>query len=205
MVRPVVGANTEEAYAALLHRTEGDEATDWITLRFLEGNLLSLQALNDIIRDTDDGRPGWQSIINLDEAPPDGLPYLAQFVGARLITGLDDATQRTRIHDVSGRNRGRPEALAAAAAQYLIGTKRVDIFERDTGDAYKVRVRTFSSETPDSAKVQAALMAEKPAGLILTYQLAGGMTYDELKAAYTTFDAQKAAVGTFDDMKALVP
>lgn len=206
MPRPVVSAAAEEVYDSLQHFTDQDESLGWPLLTYCEALVgQSLQPLEDLIRDTDDGKPGWYSIVDLDDISSDGLAYLAQFVGATLIAGLDDATQRDRIRNVSGRARGRPETIAAAAAQYLTGTKRVDVFERDTGDAYKIRVRTFASETPDSTKVQNAIMAEKPAGLILTYQLAGGMTYTELAAAYTTYDNMKTSVGTYDDQKALVP
>lgn len=204
MVRPVVANDTEILYEAMGRQADGDEALGWPLLIFLDASGRAIEVVDDLARDDALGRAGWWKILDVDQTVSEGLGYLAQFVGVKLLVGLSDADQRARIKSVSGRFRGTPDALIAAARQYLTGTKRVDLYERE-GGAYFLRLRTFAAETPDPAAVAAAILAEKPAGLILTYELAPGMTYTELDAAYTTYDNMKASLLTYDQLHAGVP
>lgn len=78
-----------------------------------------------------DGRPGWSSLLDLDDAPAVALPWLGQFVGVTVDQKLDAVRQRDVIRSAAGFARGSVAALKAAAQTYLTGTKHVDVFERE--------------------------------------------------------------------------
>lgn len=204
MARPVVGADTEEFYASLGHLTDGDAERDWPLLRYLNAPGSQLQVIDDLGRDDAYGRPGWSVLLDINRAPSSAYGYIAQYVGVKTIVGLSDADQKLRITTVAGQRRGSPASIIAAPAPWLTGTKRVDLFERE-GGAYKFRVRTFSTETTDAVAVLAALVAQKPAGLVMTYEVPHGMTYAELDAHFTTYANMAASGLTYDQLSNLVP
>jgi hypothetical protein len=138
-----------------------------------------LQIVVDLSSDTADG-PGWSIIMDVDRAPLYALPWLAQLVGVRLPTGLDEQQQRDRIRSTDGFRRGTPAALIGAAQQHLIGDKRVVLRERyPTVGA--MLVITYLVETPDDDAVLAAMLEQKAAGLILTYEVRIGQSWQDVK------------------------
>ena len=52
----------------------------------------------------------------------------------------------------------------------------------DTPDyAYYLTVSTYRSQTPDPAATEAAIRAQKPGGIVLTYRSLDGQTYDQVR------------------------
>ena len=136
------------------------------------------------IYDPEDGLPG-SPLVDVDRCPDWALPYLAQMVGVTIPPGMDADTARAGIRDVAGWKRGTPAALRAAAGQHLTGDKTVFFRERDpTGadPAYTLEIVTLTDETPAPAAVEAALRAQKPAGIVLYYRTVEGWDYQELDA-----------------------
>jgi hypothetical protein len=131
------------------------------------------QDVEDWASDTDDGKPGYSILIDITRTPDEALPWLAQFVGAKLTVGLSPDQQRQQIIGLGNWKRGTVAALQAAPLQYLTGTQTVVVHERDTSP-YHFLVYTLASETPNSAAVLAALLANKPAGLQMTYTVYSG-------------------------------
>lgn len=206
MARPAVSSFTTELYDGLPERFRADdEARGWPLLQFCEGIAQMFLETETLVRDTDDGDPGWSILMDIDRVPTEDLGYLAQFVGVQLLVGLSDASQRQRIRETSGQHRGTPDAIRGAAHQYLTGSQRVDLYERDAGDPYALRVRTFITETPDSDAVYLAIMAEKPAGLNLTYEVAPGMTYADMTTDWPTYADLTATGRTYAQLTAGVP
>lgn len=198
MVTPIA----EEAYEALGPIAEADTSGQ---LREFVGALVDpLQEVEDLIRDDDEGRPGWSSILDVDRAPAKALPWLGQLVGVRPALLLDEASQRLRIRETAGFQRGTRKAIAGAARQYLTGTRAVRIIERDTSP-YHFRVHTYLTETPDASDVEAALLAEKPAGLQMTYEVIVGASYQRLTESYATYNDLFLAFATYSDQQFWVP
>jgi len=83
---------------------------------------------------------------------------------------------------------------------YLTGNRSVTLFERDTS-AYHLTVRTFDAETPYPDRVLAALLSQKPAGLVMDYAVSDGLTYDEIAASGRTYDELTGFFPTSDQMK----
>jgi hypothetical protein len=151
-----------------------------------------IQVVEDYARDTTDGLPGWSAILDADRAPAAVLGYLGQFVGVPLKAGLSEAAQRARVKAVGGWNRGTPAAIIAAAQQYLTGVKTVILRERDPAacalqPAYGLTVITYTAQTPNSAAVLAALLEQKPAGIVLNYQVKPGQDYQSLMTNHPTY------------------
>jgi len=162
-------------------------------------------------RDTDDGKPGWSILLDVDRCPTEALGWLAQFVGVKLNPVLSDADQRARIRSTDGFKRGTIGAMVGAAQQFLTGSKTVYVKERDSsvssvlGGAYGLTILTLASETPDSAAVLAALQSQKPAGVILAYNTVTGMTWQLVNTTYASWNAVKTAFVTWNGVRNNAP
>src|SRR5688572_15738151 len=126
MPRPIVSQAAEDLYAILSPLAYADESNDWALLNFCEAFIGLLQQVLDYTAD-----PPWSSIVDIDRADLKALPWLAQMVGVQApprdsATESDEAyTERMReyIRSTPGFYRGSPDAIRAAAALYLTGTK----------------------------------------------------------------------------------
>lgn len=191
---PVVPAVAETWYDELQVTQPGDPDRGWPLLILLGALGIAFGPLHDIVRDTDAG-PGWSQVMDPDRCPGWALPWLAQFAGVRLTASMPESEQRARITSPPAFERGTRAAMRAAATPYLTGTQQVRIIERD-GGAYNVTVITSTSETPDPAVVEAAVRAQKPAGLLLTYLTSdaplineGTLNIDDVPASVTIDNA----------------
>lgn len=204
MPMPVVTPTSLEAWEALGPWHDEDAASGtYDLLRFVAAVGDLLDVVNVWSRDTDTD-PGWGVLMDPDRTPSEALGWLAQFAGANLLVGLDDASQRLRVKDASGTRRGTVAAMVAAAQQWLTGSRQVLIFERDTS-AYHLKVRTYIGETPDQAKVLAALLAEKPASLVLAYEVTAGATYAQIHAYKATYALLDTGFGRYEDQTLYIP
>jgi hypothetical protein len=136
---------------------------------------LANEAIDALVRDTPDG-PGWSVILDVDAAPAEGLPWLAQLVGVALRQQRNGETAETyavyardAIRRQGGRQRGTVDAQMSAIQDTLTGAKSVRFIERAGGDPYAITSITRTAETPSTAATTAAWLRQKPAGL--TYSL----------------------------------
>ena len=196
MTRPTVAALAEEAHAELGPISAPDgEKTRWALLALLQGLLGQLQPMEDLVRDSDAGT-GYSPALDVDRCPPDLLRWLGQFAGVPVTPGdPKDAAwvtkAREEIRQAAGWRRGTPRAIREAAQRHLTGTKTVRMLERD-GSAYRMTVLTRTSETPNPAATEAAIRAQKPAGIVLAYIVTDLPIWNE---GTRTFNA---AAGTFE-------
>lgn len=188
-----VGSVGEHLYSQLAPLAYADEQVGWHLLIYCGALGRMRQTLHDLVTDKED-RPGWADLLDVDRCPAQYLPYLAQIVGARIPVGTPENLARDIVRTPSGFKRGTREAMIAAAKPYLTHTKTVRFIERTGGHAYRFTVVTKPSETPDPAPVEKALLAQKPAGLIMTYIQEENTIIDELVGH---IDAQ---VGHIDDL-----
>lgn len=210
MSAPVLDTVAADLYQRLQPLAYADDANGY-ALAYLSDALGAMfQPLSDLVRDTPDG-PGWSPIVDVDRAPIYALGYLAQFVGVRLLQGLSDSDQRSRVRSTDGMRRGSIAAFAAAALPHLTGGRHVIVRERFkptdplVDHAYHVQVITFTSETPDSAVVLAALLTQKPGGLVLHYDVEDGQDFEQVRETYATFDDVRTTYTTLDDLRTDTP
>jgi len=189
----------ETLYVALAPLARQDPDYDWSLLILCNAIGAMYQLLDDLERDTPEG-PGWSPLVDLNRCPDDALPWLAQFVGVRLLPDTTPAEQRARILATDGWRRGTREAIESATAATLTGTKSVVVRERDGGDAYALRVQTLVRETPDSAATLSAILSQKPAGIVLTYQTLTGQDYQTVKTTNANYTAVKTKYATYTGM-----
>ncbi len=187
-------------YAALEPVADQDPAWAWSLLIYVNAIGTMFQIVDTIVSDDDDG-PGWSALLDLSRCPDEALPWLGQFVGVRVPVGATPDQMRTAIAGHSGWERGTPAAMRSAIGATLTGTKTVVFRERDGGNAYHLGVVTYTDETPDQAATNRALMASKPAGLSVTYNMLAGQDWQLVKDGYATWTAVKTRYATWSDVK----
>ena len=185
MTRPAVGNVGESLYASMapIAIATDDEGRDWPLLKFCGAITSGLEQAHTYIADNADG-PGWRSVLDPWTAPEAALPYLAQFTGVTLEPALTVEQQRSKIALPENLARGTVAAMVAAAQRTLTGAKSVSIGERYGGNAYQLFVRTNADETPDEAATRAALLTQKPAGIVMDYDVVTGQAWSDVEATY---------------------
>jgi hypothetical protein len=202
--RPVVSDTAEEVYEGLGPYVGPDADHDYHLLKFVASTADLIQPVADLARDTPN-QPGWAVLFDPNTAPVESLDWLGQFLGVEPAFGLTEAARRARIRETAGFRRGSVAALEGAARQHLTGARQVKIFERDGGNPYRIRVRTYLGETPDPLAVRRALLEQKPAGIVLTYDVASGSSYAELSTSFATYTILNNAFGTYRDQTLWIP
>lgn len=197
-----MGAVTDDIYESLGHFARKDESGDLLT--FVEALGMPLERLNEMVGDQPDGKPGWSPVFDVDNVEPEHLPFLAQFVGARLTPEMGVEQQRAEVREPSSWRRGTTAALRTTIQRTLTGSKRVIIRER-TPEPWDIYVRTLKSETPDEARTEAVARANKVAGLVLSYEAIDGVTVDDVAAGWETVDDLAEAFPSVDALAAILP
>lgn len=177
---------------------------DEALLAFCRAILHPLERTNAMIRDSDDG-PGWSALLDPLRAPAAALPYLGQFVGVRVTRGAPSLQQRDEISGAAGFRRGRPAAIREAVAATLSGGRAVVMTERVGGEAYQLLVQTYADQTPDPAAAEAAARSQKPAGIILTFEVIDGQTYAQLEGRYEDYSDLPVAYDDYAEMASDTP
>lgn len=155
--------------------------------------------------DPADDVPPLAPILDPDLCPEWALPWLAQLLGVTLPQGVPEDQARTMIKSVSGFKRGTPDALRAAAAYYLTGTQTVYFNERLANDPYRLGVITLVAETPDPAQVLAAIAAQKPGGIVLSYAAVAGQTYRAVLTEVDSYREARTTWASYRDMRDHLP
>jgi hypothetical protein len=182
-------------------------ANDYVLQHFVSVLALGWDTVAEVIRDREDGRPGFAVLFDPDECPGAFLEWAAQFVGVVMLPGLTEAQQQLRIRETGGARRGTPQAIEGAAKQFLVGpggtgdTAAVYIVERH-GSPYELTVYTLDSQTPDATSVRRGLLDQKPAGLRLNYVVIAAGTYAALLGAHASYTDVLADFATYDALRA---
>ena len=188
----------QKFYGAMAPLVEDDADYGYATSILCGALAAMFDQVADLSRDTDES-PGWGVITDPERTP--FIQWLAQFPGVVIPGGVDEATAREWLRSTDGRNRGTPAAIEGAAKSFLTGSKTVLMIERFGGSAYALQVTTLESETPDPARVEAAIRAQKPAGIVLTYSTISGGDYKTLRDTHTNYADVKATFADYADLR----
>lgn len=196
MAKPAVSDLTLGFYEALGWFTEKDEANDWALLKFCAAWVGMLDPVYELARERE-GRDAWAILLDPDNCPAKGLPYLAQYVGVILTADMTEAQQRAEIKHPTGWRRGELESIVLAAQRTLTGTKRVIVHPRtpEIGSHY---IRTLATETPSEERTREVLRAALPAWEKLDYEALTGVTVGDLEAGWPESVAELE--GAFTDL-----
>lgn len=196
-----IGSWALELYNRMGPLTDQDEALGFPLLNYISAiGDMYFQQISDLARDRGE-QPGWSVIMDPDQTPSDGLAWLAQMVGVRINPSLSNEANIGLMREPTGWKRGSPGAIKAAIIPYLTGTKSLILTERYTGDAYKVLVTTLTGEVPNPTAMQAAAIAQKPAGILMYFSGATGQTYLQLRTAKASYTIAKAAYVDYTAMR----
>jgi hypothetical protein len=180
-----VDSFAQTVYDKLAPVQETDQENGGALETLVSGISVPMQEVDDYASEVGT-RPPWAVLFDLNAIPPKGLDWLAQFVGVSFKAGVSDADKRSAILSTSGFQRGTLAAISAAPLPYLTGSKLMIVTERD-GDPYRLTVITYASQTPDPDAVRSALLSQKPAGIVLNYQVFLGQTYAQLLTNHPTY------------------
>lgn len=186
--------------------TQYDSENGYAVLRLCQALTVGdLDFIYEIVTDSDLS-PGWQILLDPDRAPVAALPYLAQFAGAILRPDMDEEAQRNAIKSPEAFGRGTLAQLIAVAQRRLTGSKAVVVTERYTGDAWRVRIETLTSETPEPARTEAEVLAEaKPIGILMFFNTRVAWTWLELRAEEATWLKVREDFATWHDVRTHEP
>lgn len=186
-----------DVYLILEPYAEVDAAQGYALRTIVEAMTKTFTDIDELVRQSTAGDPGWSPMFDADRAPPEALAWLAQIVGMTVTPADGVAESRWRVGNaVGGVRRGSLSTMLAVAKRLLTGNKTVVVTER-TSDAWHFAIRTRTSETPSSAAVLAALNAAKPAGLIMDYATFTGILFQESLANQATYTLSTAAKATY--------
>jgi hypothetical protein len=192
------GGDLYAELAPIAEQTD-DAGKGYHLLAFCDALGRMFEQVNELVRDTDAGI-GWSSIFDVDRAPPYALPWLGQLVGVTVDVTLPVESQRQQIRDEEGLARGTLAAIQAAPKPYLTGNQTVIVIERD-GSPYRTSVITYEDETLDEDAIRARLLAKKPAGIVLNYQVLPGQTWQQLLENHPTWQDVLDDYATWQDVR----
>lgn len=215
-VPPAIGSVGEEVYAALRPLADDDRNQGWTLLHICEAAGRMWQAVHDLTRYDDQGRPGWSALLDLERCPGqsdeiDGLPFLGQIAGVRRIAHLPDDERRAAIREREGYHRGRPAAIVSYAMRFTDGTPGAVVIRERYDPAlglgvdapYHGRVRIKRSRLLpglDEAEISARILARIPAGLIYDVEITDDLDWDDVRSTYTSWDDVLARTTSWDDL-----
>lgn len=143
-----------------------DDAANDDALLNLATALMAPRELMEIARDSET-HIAWGALLDPDVCPAELLDWLAVYAGSVLPpSALTEAEKRYRILQSAGRYRGTPRAVIEELQLHLTGTRTVYVGFH-TPDEWHYSVATITSETPDADAVERAVIAQKPAGMLV--------------------------------------
>lgn len=137
-------------------------------------------------------------------APSARLDWIAALAGIDL-TSVPAGERRAFIADPGSRYRGCRDAIVTRVGLTLTGSRTVQVECPYESDPLAILVRVFTPECADSAVTEAAARAEVPAWLALTFDVADGIDYTALDAAFTTYTNMTATGGTYNALSSTQP
>jgi hypothetical protein len=147
----------------------------------------------------------WAPLFDVNLCPDWALPWLAQLVGARLPTGIDEEEARTYILDVAGHRLGTSASMTAAVRSTLVPahppTPATVWFRERDGSPYRLEVVTLEGETPDPENSLRVLLGFKPGGLVLSFRQVEGWDYQQQTVIGGTYAEQSAQFATYRQMR----
>lgn len=153
-----------------------DEDETGLLEQWLAGIGQMVDRLDSVSRDSYDTdgdiAPSWSTVLDINRCPSDALPWLGQFVGARLPSTLRDDQMRYEIENSPSWARGTPASILAAANRYLLPGYAATLTERNP-DPYSLAITVPN------------------AGVV------GNATYGSIANGYPTYTAVQADFGTY--------
>lgn len=195
----------EVLYEALGFHQDTDEATGFQLRQLCEVLMTPLQRVYDLVRERE-GRATGGTMLDPDNAPAEGLPYLAQYVGAKLLPNMDEQQRRDEIKRPSTWRRGETETIELVVKRELTGTAWIRIKPRTPGPG-QIYIRVLAEQCPSPDRLEQTLLDEAiPSWCVVDFEAIVGVKYVDLDAGWETYgDLDAAFAGkTYDDLDHLL-
>jgi hypothetical protein len=169
-----------------------------------------LQAISTMVEELelylgDDEEYAWAILFDPDRCPVKALPYLAQYVGERLPTGISEAAAREWIKDNPNAKRGTLQSIFLAAQRHLTGDRVVAWWERSDGvgtigeQEDHLLIRTLTDQTPSEGQTLTDILSVTPADIEVHYDSLAGQTWADV-AAIGTWTAVDTAYDSWSNL-----
>lgn len=201
---PTMGQVGQDLYDDLEPLAYDDQAQGWALANFCAAIGVSLEEIAGLVRTDEDGHDGWSAFADPIRCPTDFLYTLAQWAGVRYPYRMPEADLRQLIGPhAPGVWRGTKGSIEAAVRRYIGPTGSLYFEERADGDAYRLRIFTYTFDTPAEAAdtIRNELLGAIPAGLILDYEIRDGQTYGMAQAKHETYADLAAAYANYGDVR----
>lgn len=211
-----LGDTGRDLYAATptLARLDPDNEFAWA--KYLAALSELLDVIAEMVRDDEQGNPGWTALASPARCPPPFLRVLAQWAGIRRWDALDPPDLRALIGPrAPGLWRGTVAAMVEAVRRfyppgqfdpaYIYFEERAAVTGDETIDAYWLRVFTYSFVEHDETAVRAALGAAKPAGINLIYEVREGQTWGMVRDSGLSWGEINETYDSWEDVRLARP
>ena len=195
-----------DLYAAVEPLTWADESLGWPLALYLSANGLMLEEVAQLVRTDDDGNEGWTAFASPARCPESFLYTLSVWAGAPYPRRMSTDDLRAVIGPrAPGVWRGTKSSIIAALQRYVTQGAPIYFEERADGNAYHLRIFTYTNSTLDEAAIRAELLNQIPAGIVVDYEVREGQTYGMLKQHVATYADMKAMYATYADVRQAAP
>jgi hypothetical protein len=144
----------------------------------------------------------WQPAFDLETAEGWLLPWLANFYGVEVPSGISAEALRTRLREADARKRGTIGAMVQRAEETLEPGGAVYFRERD-GSAYRITMGVFKSGDPALAVQR--VREVKPGGVVLELEVSGAMVWGIARVAYDSWADVLDRTSTWEEFRDTVP
>lgn len=194
----------EVLYSSLGFHRETDESTGFQLRGLCEDLMIPLQRVYDLVREQE-GRAAGGTMLDPDNVPAEGLPYLAQYVGAKLLPNMSEQQRRDEIKRPTTWRRGETETIELVVKRELTGDAWIRIRPRTPGPGH-IYIRTLTSETPSPARLEATLLeAAIPAWVVMDYEAIEGVSWTDVAADWESWEALEASFTSWNAITTMLP
>jgi len=184
---------------------EDDPATGYQLRKLCEAELGPYQDIYDLVRERDDMPAPMALFLDPDKCPAKWLPYLAQYVGARLEPQMTEPQRRAEIKQPSSWRRGQPVAIELMAKRGLSGEGWVRIRPRTPvpGHTY---IRVLKAECTEPERLRQLLRSEAvPAWELMDFAAIDGVAYTDVAAGWKSYEELRGAFPTYKAAAHMLP
>lgn len=195
-----------EIYDSIAPLMDQDEAYGYPGATLVAGLAKMIDPVATIVRDQDDGTPGWAILFQPSnpDLDPSWLPWIAQFVGDGAAVQNAPTTQAKLdlIDNPQNFAVGLPDTIRRTAVSFLSGTQTIYFNSNFGGNPFALEITTLASETPaNTTAMRAAVMAVTPAWMVLTFVTTSEGTYEQLDSAHASYSQLEAAHTSYSDLE----
>lgn len=203
-----LGETGADLYRATRPLAFADAEHGWAWAHLLAALSQLLDVIATMVRDDEQGNPGWTALASPNRCPEPWLRVLAQWAGVRRWDAMSSTDLRNLIGPTApGLWRGTRLALRAAVRRFLPPDATIYFEERAVtpehpeGDPYHLRVFTYDFDEHDPEQVHEAILAALPAGLTLDYQVRHGQTYRMLRDRHPDYASVRDSYENYGDVR----